>query len=140
MSWKYDDIINMPRYVSSRPKMSMADRAAQFSPFKALTGLDDSVSEAGRLTEDKIEMNQEALDILSLRYQLLVECLDKKPEVQFVYFRPDDKKDGGAYVTLTGVVRKVDAVDRVIIMQNGDRIPMDDILGIEGEMFEKVLF
>ena len=94
----YSDIINLPHHVSStRPQMSMIDRAAQFSPFAALTGYDAAIKETGRLTDDKIEMDEEALNILSMKFQILVDSLDDEPEVTFTYFKPDERKAGGAY-------------------------------------------
>lgn len=132
----YDDIINLPHHVSAtRPQMSMIDRAAQFSPFAALTGYDAAIKETGRLTDDKIEMDEEALNILNMKFQILVDSLDEEPEVIFTYFKPDERKAGGAYVDLTGKVKKVDDFERMIVMQNGTKMPMDDILNIECEIF-----
>ena len=133
---KYGDIINLPHHVSAtRPQMSMIDRAAQFSPFAALTGYDAAIKETGRLTDEKIEMNEEALNILNMKFQILVDSLDDEPEVTFTYFKPDERKAGGAYIEVTGTVKKVDDFERLIVMQNGTKMPMDDILNIEGEIF-----
>ncbi len=96
----YDDIINLPHHVSTkRPQMSMLDRAAQFSPFAALTGYDAAIKETGRLTDEKIEMDEESLNMLNMKFQLLVDALDENQEVSFTYFKPDETKAGGAYVT-----------------------------------------
>ncbi|HOO05725.1 MAG TPA: hypothetical protein PLH83_04435, partial [Ruminococcus sp.] len=96
----YEDIINLPHHVSTkRPQMSMLDRAAQFSPFAALTGYDAAIKETGRLTDEKIEMDEESLNMLNMKFQLLVEALDDEHEVSFTYFKPDETKAGGAYVT-----------------------------------------
>lgn len=131
----YEDIINLPHHVSAtRPQMSMIDRAAQFSPFAALTGYDAAIKETGRLTDEKIEMDEEALNILNMKFQILVDSLDDKPEVTFTYFKPDERKAGGAYLEVTGTVKKVDDFERLIVMQNGTKMPMDDILNIEGEI------
>ena len=133
---KYADIINLPHHVSAnRPLMSMADRAAQFSPFAALTGYDAAIHETGRLTDDKIELDEETLNILNMKLRLLVDSLDDEPEVTFTYFKPDERKAGGAYLEVTGTVKKVDDFERLIVMQNGTKMPMDDILNIEGEIF-----
>ena len=133
---KYDDIINLPHHVSAtRPQMSMLERAAQFSPFAALTGYDAAIKETGRLTDEKIELDEETLNILNMKFQLLVDSLDDEPEVTFTYFKPDERKSGGAYVDVTGAVKKVDDFERLIVMQNGTKMPMDDILNIEGEIF-----
>ena len=132
----FDDIINLPHHVSAtRPQMSMIDRAAQFSPFAALTGYDAAIKETGRLTDEKIEMDEEALNILNMKFQILVDSLDEEPEVTFTYFKPDERKAGGAYLTASGVVKKIDDFERMIVMQNGMKIPMDDILNIEGHIF-----
>ena len=132
----YEDIINLPHHVSAtRPQMSMIDRAAQFSPFAALTGYDAAIKETGRLTDEKIEMDEESLNILYMKFQILARSLDDEPEVTFTYFKPDERKAGGAYLTASGVVKKIDAFERMIVMRNGTKIPMDDILNIEGEIF-----
>ena len=132
----FDDIINLPHHVSAtRPQMSMIDRAAQFSPFAALTGYDAAIKETRRLTDEKIEMDEEALNILNMKFQILARSLDDEPEVTFTYFKPDERKAGGAYIEVTGTVKKVDDFERLIVMQNGMKIPMDDILNIEGHIF-----
>lgn len=133
---KYDDIINLPHHVSTkRPQMSMIDRAAQFSPFAALTGYDAAIKETGRLTDERINMDESSLERLNMKFQLLVERMDEQPEVTFTYFKPDNRKEGGAYVTVTGSVKKVDLYERVLILRNGVNIPMDEVYTIEGEIF-----
>ena len=136
MNNRYDEIINLPHHVSkTRPQMPMSDRAAQFAPFAALTGYDAAIKETGRLTDEKIEMDEEALNILNMKFQILVDSLDDEPEVTFTYFKPDERKAGGAYIEVTGTVKKVDDFERRIVMQNGTKMPMDDILNIEGDIF-----
>ena len=136
MSGPYEDIITLPHHISAtRPQMSMIDRAAQFSPFAALTGYDAAIKETGRLTEEKIEMDEEALNNLNMKFQILVDSLGDEPEVTFAYFKPDERKAGGAYIEVTGTVKKVDDFERQIVLHNGTKIPMDDILNIEGEVF-----
>ena len=133
---KYDEILSLPHHVSkTRPQMPMSDRAAQFAPFAALTGYDSAIKETGRLTDEKIEMDEEALNILNMKFQILVDSLDDEPEVTFTYFKPDERKAGGAYLEVTGTVKKVDDFERLIVMHNGTKMPMDDILNIEGEIF-----
>jgi hypothetical protein len=114
--------------------MSMMDRAAQFSPFAALTGYDAAIREFGRLTDEKIEMDADALNILNAKFQMLRDHLKENPEVTFTCFRPDERKAGGAYITVTGTVKKMNDFERVIVMQNGTNMPMDDILDIEGDI------
>ena len=115
--------------------MSMKERAAQFSPFAALTGYDAAIKETGRLTDQKVEMDAEALNVLNMKFQILIDCLAEEPEVTFTYFEPDEHKYGGAYIEVTDKVKKVDEFERLIVMQNGTKIVMDDILNIEGKIF-----
>ena len=132
----YDDIINLPHHVSAkRPQMSMLDRAAQFAPFAALTGYDAAIKETGRLTEDKIEMDEESFNMLNLKFQILRDRIDEEPEVTFVYFKPDDLKAGGAYLRQTAIVKKIQEFERQIVLVNGGVIPMDEVQDIEGEIF-----
>ena len=139
MTGEYEDIIHLPHHVSSeRPQMSMADRAAQFSPFAALTGYDDAIQETGRLTEQKIELDEETLEKLDERFQILQEHLGEQPEVQFTYFKSDERKEGGAYLTASGVVRKIKLYERKILLQDGTIIPVDDILKMESSIFPQI--
>ena len=135
----YEDIINRPHHVSkTRPQMPMSDRAAQFTPFAALTGYDSAIKETGRLTDERIELDEEALTALDMKYQLLMDALDDAPEVTITYFQPDERKAGGKYITATSAVKKVDDFERRITMQDGTKIPMDDILSIGGELFSSL--
>ena len=136
MNGKYDEIMGLPRHVSkTRPQMPMSDRAAQFAPFAALTGYDSAIKETGRLTDERIELDEGALTALNMRYQLLMDALDEEPEVEITYFKPDERKAGGKYVSAVGAVKKIDDFERRITMQDGAKIPMDDVLSIEGELF-----
>lgn len=135
----YEDIINLPHHISpTRQQMPMSDRAAQFSPFAALTGYDAAIKETRRLTDTKIELDDEELHNLNLKFQLLVEFLEDAPEVAITYFKADERKAGGAYLEATGIVKKLDDFERRITMQNGTKIPMDDVLSIDGEMFSSL--
>lgn len=125
---KYDSIMNLPHHVSTtRPQMPMSDRAAQFAPFAALTGYDSAIKETGRLTDERIELDEEALAALDRKYQLLMDTLDDAPEVTITYFQPDERKAGGQYVSATGTVKKVDTFGRRILLQDGTRIPLDSV-------------
>ena len=136
MNNRYDEIINLPHHVSkTRPQMPMSDRAAQFSPFAALAGYDSAIKETGRLTDEKIELDEESLTALNVRYQMLMDVLAEGPEVRITYFKPDEKKAGGAHMTITGAVRKIDDFEQMITMWDGTRIPMGDVLSLEGELF-----
>ena len=128
MNNRYNEIINLPHHVSTtRPQMPMSDRAAQFAPFAALTGYDSAIKETGRLTDERIELDEEALTALNRKYQLLIEALDDAPEVTITYFQPDERKAGGQYVSATGTVKKVDTFGRRILLQDGTRIPLDSV-------------
>ena len=136
MNGKYDEIMNLPHHVSkTRPQMPMSDRAAQFSPFAALAGYGSAIRETGRLTDEKIELDEESLTALNMRYQMLTDVLAEGSEVRITYFKPDERKAGGAYVTIAGAVRKIDDFEQMITMQDGTRIPMGDVLSLEGDLF-----
>ena len=128
---KYREIIGLPHHVSkTRPQMPMSDRAAQFAPFAALTGYDSAIKETGRLTGERIELDEEALTALNRKYQLLMDTLDDAPEVTIIYFQPDERKAGGQYVSATGTVKKVDTFGRRILLQDGTRIPLDSVFDL----------
>lgn len=133
---QYDDIIDLPHHVSAtRPRMSMLDRAAQFSPFAALIGYDAAIRETGRSTDRRIELSEDSRAALDRKQQLLVEYLANHPEVSVTYFIPDERKSGGEYVTVTGIVKKVDDYQRLLLLTDGTKIPLDDILDLESELF-----
>ena len=136
---KYKDIIDLPHKQSSkRPHMSLSDRAAQFAPFAALTGYDDAIVETGRLTDKKIELSEEALDLLNVKYQILLAHLADNAEIILTYFVPDKNKSGGAYVEKQGVVKRLDTFERQLILCDGTKILMDDILMISGDIFDSL--
>ena len=136
---KYKDIIDLPHKQSSkRPHMSLSDRAAQFAPFAALTGYDDAIVETGRLTDKKIELSEEALYLLNAKYQILLAHLADNAEIILTYFVPDKNKSGGAYVEKQGVVKRLDTFERQLILCDGTKILMDDILTISGDIFNSL--
>ncbi len=130
---KYDDIINLPHHTSkTRPRMAAADRAAQFSPFAALTGYDDAVKETSRHTNEKRELSDDEKEELDRKLQLIRDKLyDDLPKAEFLYFVPDEKKEGGSYLTASGLVKKIDEIERIIVMQNGVNINIDDIMDLK---------
>ena len=136
---KYADIIDLPHHQSdTRQKMSNYDRAAQFSPFAALTGHADSIKETARLTDEYSEPSEEMKAIMNEKILFLMEQLENQPEITITFFKPDEKKQGGAYITITGVVKKIKTYERQIQMTTGDLIPIDMIFGIDGEIFSKI--
>lgn len=132
----YEDIINLPHYVSpTRPRMPMADRAAQFSSFRALSGYGDAVKETARLTGQRIELDESAKAVLDEKLRLLAEVIEERPEAEITYFLPDKKKDGGEYIIAAVRMKKLDAVAQELVMVNGQTIPIADIIEIEGQLF-----
>ena len=129
---RYQDIIGLPHHVSTRrPHMSMLNRAAQFSPFAALTGYEASIRETARLTDARIELDECAKAALDAKLR----TLQRNPQmpVSITYFVPDARKAGGAYVTAQGSVRRIDDIRHIVQMADGPEIPIEDIIGIEGD-------
>lgn len=134
MTGPYDDIIHLPRHVSTaRPQMPAANRAAQFSPFAALTGYDAAIQETGRLTDTRIELDEDAKVALDLKLRMLAEACTEHPAIAVLYFLPDEEKEGGAYVTAFGAAKKIDDYEGAIVLMSGKKISIDDILSIESE-------
>ncbi len=119
--------------------MSMHDRAAQFSPFAALTGHDAAIRETGRLTDERIAPGDEAKAILDRKLRYLNDIIDEQPEITVTYFMPDERKSGGAYVTVKGKLKRLDACERMMYLIGGDKIPLDEIVNIESHVFCKIL-
>jgi hypothetical protein len=129
----YDDMINLPHHTSpSHPPMSAHDRAAQFSPFAALTGYGSAITETGRLTDKKIDLDEYTKTDLNEKLSKIQDRMEEQPEVFITYFQQDKKKSGGAYLTAAGCVKKIDAYERMLIMQDDTIIPIDDIFEIDG--------
>ncbi|MGN0328797.1 MAG: hypothetical protein ACI4D4_07430 [Lachnospira sp.] len=131
---KYNDIINLSHPTSKKhPRMSMLNRAAQFAPFAALTGYEDEVTEAGRLTEDFAELNEDEKNILDRKLAMIMEQNkgSNKPSVNITYFKPDEKKKGGAYVTYTGTIKKINYKDAMIITEDNIGIPIKFIYDLD---------
>lgn len=131
---RYDDIINLPHPTSvNHPRMSLYDRAAQFSPFAALTGHDAAIKETARLTEQKIEQSEDMISLLNEKLQMVADNLGT--EVTITYFVPDERKSGGAYVSHTGTVRRIDDYEHTLVMTDKTVIPIEQISEIESELF-----
>lgn len=133
----YDDIISLPHHESAKhPRMPALDRAAQFMPFAALTGHNAAVMETERLTDSRMELDEMKKEELNEHLQFIKEQLLQKPQISITYFLPDTQKNGGAYLTITGTVRKIEETRHQVIMENGTVIPMDDIYEIESALFD----
>lgn len=113
----------------------MHDRAAQFSPFAALTGHGAAINETARYTDRRPEPDEDMLNALNIRFHILSEHIDEIPQISVTYFIPDERKAGGMCVTETGIVRKIREYERILILDSGAEIPLDDILTIDGEIF-----
>lgn len=141
MSGKYDDIIKLPHFVSKKyPQMSMHDRAAQFSPFAALTGYDDLVKETARITDQKVELDEYILDNLNERLCILKKNLSERTEVDITYFQEDLKKTGGRYINKHGIIKKIDEFTGSIVFEDGVIIPIGNICEIECRLFQEEMF
>ena len=131
MSGKYDDIIDLPHPTSqNHPRMSLHDRAAQFSPFAALTSHHAAIAETGRLTDQRIELDESEIARVDAELQHLQELLPERPTVSITYFLPDERKTGGSYQTITGEVKRIDTVGGVIQMTDRREIPIKDVFSV----------
>ena len=131
-SGAYDDIIDLPHHVSTtRPQMSRLDRAAQFAPFAALTGYGAAIKETARLTDERVELGEYELMELNAGIHMLMERIEEHPQVEITYFKPDERKDGGAYLTVKSRAKRLNEYERFILLDDGTEIPFDDIYKIE---------
>lgn len=136
----YDDIINLPHHVSMRhARMSSADRAAQFSPFAALTGHDAAIKETARLTDSKIELTEDSKAILDVKLHKLAENISALPQIKLTWFVGDERKVGGKYLTAEVNVRSIDDFRRVMTLADGKKIPLDDIYEMESKLFAELI-
>ena len=135
----YSNIINLPHHVSTtHPRMSSRDRAAQFSSFAALTGYDDEVKETARLTDEKIEPDEYSVSRINVCLQILIDKAFERPKIMVTCFKADEKKVGGAYMSIEGNFRRIDESDNTIVFTDGTRIRINDIYSIEGELFDLI--
>ena len=137
MRGKYDDMLHLPHPTSARhPRMPIAERAAIFSPFAALSGHAGAIAEAARLTDQKMELDEDTKAELDRRQAVLLEHIAEQPEITVTWFQPDGRKDGGAYLTVTGRLKKIDEAARTLILLDGTSIPLEDVVGLESEWFQ----
>lgn len=133
---KYNDIINLPHYVSKKhPQMPIEERAAQFAPFAALVGYEDEIEETARITTKRIELNEEEKNMLDMKLNVLKEQMKVQiyPEIKVIYFIADVRKEGGKYINISGTIKKIDEFKQVIILDDKTEIPIKDIINISGE-------
>lgn len=134
----YEDIVNLPPHISQKhPQPTMMERAARFAPFAAITGYEDMVLEEARVTEERIDLDEGTKAELNEKLNVILEFLDRQPEVRFTYFEPDKRKSGGTYISVTGVVKCIDGQEHTVLLADGKKINIHDIYNIEGELFYK---
>ncbi len=139
MSDKYKDIITLSRPLSKRPKMSLNDRSAQFAPFAALIGFDDTIDETNRLTTPKHELNEEEKNLLDAKIRVIIANIHVYPTVDVTYFIKDKYKSGGAYTTNRGVIKKIDTFKRTLTLFDETIINLDDITDLSSPFLDAVM-
>ena len=140
MSGPYDDIINLPHPTSQRhPRMPIHDRAAIFSPFAALSGHGAAIAETARLTERRMELDEDTRAELDRKQAVLLEHIDEQPEITITWFQPDEKKDGRAYLTTTGRLKKLRELERLLVLADGAEIPLEDVVALESGIFQTLI-
>ena len=138
-NFPYEDIVDLPPHISKKhPQPTMLERAARFAPFAAITGYEEMVLEEARVTEERIELDEGTLAMLNEKLNIIHDSLDSEPVIQITYFEPDKKKSGGAYISLTGTVKRIDEYERLVIMSDGKKIRIDEIFGLEGKLFDSL--
>ena len=136
MSGPYDDIINLPHPTSVKhPRMSIQNRAAIFSPFAALSGHAGAIAETARLTERRMELDEDTKAELDRRQAILLEHIREHPELTVTWFQPDELKEGGAYLTTTGRLKKIDPIERTLVLLGGIRIQLEDVINLESSHY-----
>ena len=141
MTGPYDDIISLPHHISSRhPRMPRADRAAQFSPFSALSGYEEAIDETARHTEERPSLSEDGMDELEKTMQGIMQQPMERRRVLLTRFVPDERKAGGSYVTESAVIKSIDTEAAIIILADGRKIPAGDIIGLTAPTGEPVGF
>ena len=137
---KYDDIINLPHHTSTtRQRMSISDRAAQFAPFAALTGYDSIIEETARLTDAQDEACDESTMILDRKLRFLNDVIGEHPYVEITYFIPDERKNGGKYETIYGYLKMIDSNENCIVLMDKRKFPFDKIRSLDSTAFNDMI-
>ena len=132
----YEDIVNLPPHISkNHPQPTMLERAARFSPFAAITGYEEMVKEAARVTDKKPELDESSKEILNEKLLFITEMCEDDVIVNITHFVPDKLKSGGEYITVSGSIKKIDEYERSVLLTDGTAIPIDSIYKIDGDMF-----
>lgn len=135
----YEDIIHLPHHISpTRPRMPLADRAAQFSPFAALVGYEDTLVETARLTDNRIELDENEKYILDMKQRYLLAHISENPEITVTFFCPDIKKDGGRYITVTGHLKTIQTDKQLLLLQDHTPIFLRDVIRLESPIFSRM--
>ena len=139
MNKDYSDIINLPHFESTKHKrMSIEARSAQFAPFAALTGYEDAVKETARLTDKRIEIDDGLKQILNNKLQYILKNIDLNPIISLTYFKKDNKKSGGKYITKEVIIKKIDTIEGNITLKDKNKIKINDIINIDGKLFDNI--
>ena len=135
----YEDIVNLPRPVSKKhPQPPLSERAVRFAPFAAITGYEEMVLEEARTTETRIDLDECELTLLNEKLNIAQRFQDQSPEISVTYFEPDKKKSGGSYVTVSGTIKQIDVYNRLLVLNNDKKIPIEDIYKLDGEIFRSL--
>ena len=137
---KYDSIINLPHYeLKYHKRMSIDNRAAQFSAYDALTGYKEIVKETARLTKSKKELSEDNKNDIDSKLHIIKKYINEKPKITVVYFKKDMRKTGGNYLEYTNIVKRIDDIEKVIIFMDKTKIKIENIIDIKGEIFEEYM-
>ncbi len=128
-----EDIIGLPHYEPQHPRMPLASRAAQFAPFAALTGHNSAIAETARLTSQQLDMSTDEQEKVSMRIR---QAAETRAIVTIIYFHPDDRKDGGRYLSVTDSIKEIDELEKNVILNGGQSIPIAFISGLKGKIFD----
>jgi hypothetical protein len=135
----YEDIINLNHYNPKfHPRVSIYNRSAQFAPFAALTGYDEAIIETARLTEDKIELNDDLRNFIDMKLHIIEEHIKEKSIVKILYFEKDKRKQGGKYIEYSGIVKRIDLINKFIIFEDKFKIGLEVILNIDADFIKEL--